>query len=350
MAKNLILNKARYRENNDEFYTTYKTIEKEIVHYEKSLENKIILCNCDDPFESNFSKYFIKNFNRLKLKKLICTSYSSSKIIHSKKDFLDSFGENLSNAKGFILKISEVPKSITSDSLDKEILEWMRRKKNVKNLEENGDFRSRECIEILKKSDIIITNPPFSLFRDLIKIIQEHKKQFLLIGNSNAITYKEIFPMIQNNEAWLGHNYGDMEFRVPDDAEERKTRFWIDENGKKWRSLGNAMWLTNIDINRRHQKIMLKKKYNQESYPNYDLYDAIEVSKVADIPIDYKGIMGVPITFLNKHNPAQFDIIGEANHGSDNLFDLFKPIINGKLVYKRILIKNKNLREGLVEW
>ena len=187
----------------------------------------------------------------------------------------------------------------------------------------------------------MVTNPPFSLFRELISLVTEYEKQFLVIGNQNAITYKEIFPLIQENKAWIGYQFGDMAFRVPDDSEPRKTRFWIDSTGQKWRSLGNAMWLTNMDMNRRHERLELTQFYDAESYPRYDEYDAIEVSKVANIPRDYDGVMGVPITFLNKYNPEQFEIIGEANHGSDNSFDLFKPTINGKLKFKRILIRNK---------
>lgn len=342
MVGNSILNKSKSTKNNDEFYTTYETIENELAHYEIQLRDKVVLCNCDDPFESNFSKYFIRNFNRLKLKKLICTSFYSSKIITSESNLTDDNGEPLSNKHGYVLKVTSVPKRISENSSDAEIHDLLKRKGSVKKLSGTGDFRSKECIIYLKKSDVVITNPPFSLFRELISLIIEHKKQFLVIGNANAITYKEIFPLIKNNEAWIGYHFGDMSFRVPDDSEARSTRFWIDINGQKWRSIGNAMWFTNIDIIRRHQELKLTKAYDASKYPKYDDYDAIEVSRVADIPMDYDGIMAVPITFLNKHNPEQFDIIGEANHGSDNPFDLFKPTINGKLIYKRILIRRRH--------
>lgn len=341
MATNSVLNRSKSAKNNDEFYTTYETIEKELAHYETQLEGKVILCNCDDPFESNFSKYFIKNFNRLKLKKIMCTSYCSSKVISTESDLTDQNGEPLSNEHGYKLSITRVPKNITNDSTDLQIHKFLKGRKRIKKLDGTGDFRSKECVDCLRKCDIVITNPPFSLFRELVSLIIENNKQFLLIGNQNAITYKEIFPLIQNNEAWIGYQFGDMSFKVPADAEARTTRFWIDENGQKWRSLGNAMWLTNIDINRRHQELVLDKHYNEKDYPKYDEYDAIEVSRVVDIPIDYDGIMAVPITFLNKHNPDQFEIVGEANHGSDNPFDLFKPTINGKLIYKRILIRRR---------
>ncbi len=338
---NSILNKAKSAKDNDEFYTTYETVEKEVSHYTDEFRNKVVLCNCDDPFESNFSKYFIKNFNSLGLKKLICTSYSSSRVLATDSDLVDENGEPLSNDNGYVLVLSKVAKALTNDSKDAEVHDYIKEIQAVKKLNGNGDFRSAECVDYLKQSDIVVTNPPFSLFRELISLVTEYDKKFLVIGNQNAITYKEIFPLIQENKAWIGYQFGDMAFRVPQDSEPRETRFWIDETGQKWRSLGNAMWLTNIDMKRRHQKLDLCKVYDSEQYPKYDEYDAIEVSKVADIPQDYNGIMGVPITFLNKYNPEQFEIVGEANHGSDNSFDLFKPTVDGKLKFKRILIRNK---------
>lgn len=339
MAGNSVLNKSKSAKNNDEFYTTYETIKKELEHYEYAFDGKVVLCNCDDPFESNFSKYFLKNFNRLHIKKLICTSYADSKIEKRSSSVFSE--EHSEKGIGYVLVVTKVPKKINENTDDEQILDFIQNKGLIKLLNGSGDFRSDECVDYLKKADIVVTNPPFSLFRELISLIIDYKKQFLVIGNANAITYKEIFPMIQNNKMWLGYQFGDMEFRVPEDSEARNTRFWIDESGQKWRSLGNAMWLTNIDINRRHIDLELTHRYDPAVYPRFDLYDAIEVSKVATIPMDYDGIMAVPITFLNKHNPDQFEIIGEANHGSDNPFDLFKPTINGKLVYKRILIRRK---------
>ena len=336
---NSILNKAKSAKDNDEFYTTYETIAKEMGHYLSQFNNKIVLCNCDDPFESNFSKYFIKNFNLLNLKGLICTSYSSSRVIATESNLKDDMGMPLSNDNGYVLILQKVSKKITPDSSDEDVHAFLDKQNVVKKLKGNGDFRSEECIDYLKRADIVVTNPPFSLFRELISLVTEYEKKFLVIGNQNAITYKEIFPLIQENKAWIGYQFGDMSFRVPADSEPRETRFWIDESGQKWRSLGNAMWLTNIDMNRRHQKLELVKTFDKSIYPKYDEYDAIEVSKVSDIPKDFDGIMGVPITFLNKHNPEQFEIIGEANHGSDNSFDLFKPTVKGKLKFKRILIK-----------
>ena len=338
---NSILNKAKSAKDNDEFYTTYETVEKELAHYTVEFKNKIVLCNCDDPFESNFAKYFIKNFNALKLKGLICTSHRTSKILGTYSDLVDIDGKSLSKDNGYVLMLSKVDETINNTSSDSKIHKYIKEKGIVRKLKGDGDFRSDECQEYLKMSDIVVTNPPFSLFRELISLVTKYDKKYLVIGNQNAITYKEIFPLIQENKAWIGYQFGEMAFRVPQDSEPRETRFWIDETGQKWRSLGNAMWLTNIDMNRRHEKLELTKFYDPSLYPRYDEYDAIEVSKVALIPQDYTGIMGVPITFLNKYNPDQFEIIGEANHGSDNSFDLFKPTINGKLKFKRILIRNK---------
>lgn len=338
---NSILNKAKATKDNDEFYTTYETVESEISHYVSGFKGKIVLCNCDDPFESNFSKYFIKNFNSLGIKGLICTSYCASHILGTNSNMLDAQREALSSDSGYVMVLSKVSKNITATSSDEEVHRFLVSQKVVRKLVGDGDFRSDECIEYLKLADVVVTNPPFSLFRELISLVVKYEKQFLVIGNQNAITYKEIFPLIQENKAWIGYQFGDMAFRVPDDSEPRETRFWTDSTGQKWRSLGNAMWLTNMDMNRRHEKLELTQLYDADSYPRYDEYNAIEVSKVANIPQDFCGVMGVPITFLNKYNPEQFEIVGEANHGSDNPFDLFKPTINGKLKFKRILIRNK---------
>lgn len=266
-----------------------------------------------------------------------------SKVTGTDSDLLDNSGEPVSSQKGYVLDLTHVPEEITEQTSNEKVNEYLSQSKCVKQLSENGDFRSPECIEYLLQSDIVVTNPPFSLFRDLVSLIMNHGKQFLLIGNSNAILYKEIFPLIKNNQVWIGYGYGEMAFKVPADSQPRKYRYWEDETGQKWRSLGNAMWLTNVDIERRHQPLELIKTYDPAVYPHFDNYDAIEVSRVADIPRDYPGVMAVPITFLNKHCTEQFMIVGEANHGSDNPFDLFKPTINGVEIYKRLLIRNKAL-------
>lgn len=324
----------------DEFYTTYETIEKELVHYTKHFYNKIVLCNCDDPFESNFCKYFLRNFNQLGLKRLICTSYSSSKMIATQLSLFDDGEEIVHKERGYVLDVTKFC-DIKGEISEEYIKEFLKKTNCIRRLKGDGDFRSQECINYLKSADIVVTNPPFSLFKELVSLLSLYKKGYLLIGNQNALTYKEIFPLIQNNEAWTGYQFGEMKFRVPDSSEPRNTRYWVDEQGQKWRSLGNAMWLTNLDIDRRHKKLLLTKKYNPEEYPHYDTYDAINVKRVSEIPCDYAGIMGVPITIINKYNSEQFEIIGEANHGSDNEYDLFKPTIGGKELFKRILIRNK---------
>lgn len=324
----------------DEFYTTYESIVEELSHYSHHFRGKVILCNCDDPFESNFSKYFLKNFNVFGLARLICTSYKGSNVLGTQLELFDDNNNALHNRHGYVLDVKHIGKG--KDELsDKYITEWLRCSCAIKKLKGDGDFRSKECLAYLQQADIIVTNPPFSLFKELVSILVKYKKKYLLVGNQNALTYKEIFPLIQNNEAWTGYRFGDMKFRVPSDSSPRETRFWIDETGQKWRSLGNAMWLTNLDIERRHKFLELKKKYSPEEYPTYDNFDAINVKRVEDIPMDYTGIMGVPITIINKYNPEQFELVGEANHGCDNEYDLFKPLVNGKLLFKRILIRNK---------
>ena len=327
---NSVLNKAKYSSNNtDEWYTDYSTIEKELVHYEPQFRGKKVLCNCDDPYESAFAKYFLKNFNNLQLKKLVCISYAKS-AMHSSED-----------DKGLILSIDHMPSSKNKVLDDTEVLKIITEQNCIKKLIGDGDFRSNECVEYLIEADIVVTNPPFSKFIELFSLLTKYNKQYLLISNQNAITYKEIFPYIKNNKARVGHHFGDMSFKVPADTEPRRTRFWIDSSGQKWRSLGNAMWLTNLDVTKDRIKLNLEYSYNKERYPKYDNYDAIHISRVSEIPFDYYGIMGVPLTYLKYHNDNEFEIVGEANHGSDNEYDLFKPQINGKEIFKRILIKRR---------
>lgn len=339
MHGNNTLNKAKYSTNTDEWYTDYHTVEEEVNQYASQFYNQIVLCNCDDPYESAFSKYFLKNFNRLKLKKLICTSYRGSRVVNSSiiQNGLNYPTDN-KHAYSMVVEDKFSDNSIISDS---EIITFLNTPGSIQKLKGDGDFRSPECIKYLEEADIVVTNPPFSKFTDFFSLLTKYKKKYLIIGNQNAITYKEVFPYIKNGEAWIGYRFGDMPFKVPDDTEPRKTRFWIDETGQKWRSLGNAMWLTNLDTQRKHLEIHLTAKYDPKLYPKYDTYDAINVSRVSEIPVDYEGIMGVPLTYLKYHNEEQFEIIGEANHGSDNEFDLFKPKINGKEIFKRILIRKR---------
>lgn len=351
MSGNSILNSAKYSsDNTDEWYTTYETVAEEVAHYESQFKGKVVLCNCDDPFESNFCFFFLKNFNRLKLKKLICTSFSGSKIDQIKEnvqltiDMIYDTGEPVLVGQGYVLTITSMPGDDGKETSDEDIRKVLNKKGTVRKLKGNGDFRTEECVEYLKQCDICCTNPPFSLFTDLFSLIMKYEKQFLIIGNQNAITYKEVFPYIKEDKVWVGYRFGDMAFRVPDDTEPRSTRYWVDADGKKWRSLGNAMWLTNIDSPRRYEKLELKQHFDSDSYPKYDNYNAINVKRVMDIPMDYDGVMGVPITYLKYHNRTQFEIVGEANHGSDNEFDLFKPKINGKELFKRILIRRKEIK------
>lgn len=340
MANNNVNLQAAKNVKDDEFYTTYESIDKELSHYTKHFQGKTVLCNCDDPFESNFCKYFLKNFNYLGLKRLICTSYRGSKVLATQLALVDIGGEPLIESQGYVMDVSRIADGSEPFS-DEFIQSWLKKTSLIKRLKEDGDFRSKECVKYLKQADIVVTNPPFSLFKEMVSLLVKYKKKYLLVGNQNALTYKEIFPLIQNNEAWTGYQFGDMKFMVPADSEPRATRFWVDETGQKWRSLGNAMWLTNLDIDRRHKILKLTKHYSPDNYPTYDDYDAINIRQVQDIPMDYSGVMGVPITIINKYNSEQFELIGEANHGSDNEYDLFKPTVNGKLLFKRILIRNK---------
>lgn len=308
----------------DEFYTQLSDIEKELRHYRKHFKDKIILCNCDDPFESNFFKYFVLNFNRLGLKKLIATCYYSSPIIGKKLGFMEDSNGQLSFLFDDDIEqkspLKRPYKAIVTQVYDKtgdggidmnDVAELFKSGENeLTELNGDGDFRSPECLELLDEADIVVTNPPFSLFRQYLSTLIEHDKQFLIIGSQNNVTYKEVFSLMMENKVWLGYNAGDMAFAVPDYYQPRETRYWEDENGQKWRSLGNICWYTNLDIKKRHENLILVKKYSLEEYPKYDNYDAIEVSKVLDIPCNYNGIMGVPITFMDKYSPEQFVILG----------------------------------------
>lgn len=276
----------------DEFYTQLPDIERELRHYKKHFKGQVVYCNCDDPRVSNFFHYFSYSFEELGLKRLIATCY--------KNQDADLFSQNNSEKAIFLEYNGDKNHNMVPDP--SEI--------GVQPLEGNGDFRSPESIELLKQADIVVTNPPFSLFREFVTLLNKHDKKFILVGNQNAISYKEIFRLIQEDKMWLGNHNGDMSFRVPDSYPPRETRFWVDEEGKKWRSLGNACWFTNLDIAKRHENLILYRTYSPEEYPTYDNYDAIEVARVADIPADYDGVMGVPLTFLDKYNPEQFEILG----------------------------------------
>ncbi len=291
---------------NDEFYTQLIDIEKEIKHYKDQFRNKVVYCNCDDPFESNFFKYFAANFKMLGLKRLIATSYKPSPIANTQ---LGLFGDDKTlepqkgrpkvNANKFI--INDVGDLDDDGAFNlKDVAEQLKANKNNEwsPLEGEGDFRSPESIELLKQADIVVTNPPFSLFREYVNQLIEYKKQFLIIGNDNARTYVDIFELIQKNEIWAGYE---------------KVKEFIQPDGSI-KGFGNVGWYTNLDVAKRHESLTLYKKYSPKEYPKYANYDAIEVSKVTDIPIDYDGEMGVPISFLDKYNPNQFEIVGSSSN------------------------------------
>ena len=298
----------------DEFYTQLTDIEKELKHYRNHFRGKVIFCNCDDPEESNFWIYFRDNFSKLGLKKLISTHYEQDK-------------------QSYKLELNGPWFDVEHDSINFDNMVQTP-------LTEDGDFRSAECVELMNESDIVVTNPPFSLFREYMAQLVDSGKQFLVIGNLNAATSKEIFPLIKDGKVWLGYNSGHVWFRVPDSYEEKATDFKI-EDGVKWRRMGNIGWYTNLDHDKRHEELICVKKYTPDEFPKYDEYDAINVNKTGDIPENYSGKMGVPITFLDKHNPAQFDLLGIDRYIEDNPHFGHRFKLNGKEVYARLIIKRK---------
>lgn len=331
MAKNENLHKAK-KAKADEFYTQLSDIENECKHYKEHFKGKTILCNCDDPRVSNFFFYFSQNFEYLGLKKLIATCYKSRDI--------NLFSEGKAEKAVYI--VYEGDKNGNHKVDDSEL--------DIKELQYDGDFRSDECKELLKQADIVVTNPPFSLFREYVAQLIEYDKKFLIIGNQNAITYKEIFTLIRENKIWLGNGFsgGNAYFSIPESASRDYAKGVYDEETKlvKFR---NCCWFTNLDHSKRHEELVLYKTYSPEQYPKYENYNAIEVSKTKDIPMDYDGVMGVPVTFMDKFNPEQFEIIGMAEDngkglsGAEAEWDGLNPhaIINGKAMYKRIFIRKK---------
>ena len=321
-ATNKLLQKAK-KSKSDEFYTQLCDIERELQFYKSHFKDKVVFCNCDDPRVSNFFKYFAGNFEELGIKKILTSCY--------REQSGDLFGGK-NQESGFFFEYANTDEQKSTIN-SPEILP----------LEGDGDFRSPESIELLKQSDIVVTNPPFSLFREYVEQLVKYNKKFLIIGNVNAITYKEIFKLIKENKAWLGINLGRgvSGFIVPQHYELYGTEARIDEFGNRIVSPNNCLWLTNLDTFKRHEDILLTKKYhgNEREYPKYDNYDGINVNKTEDIPLDYKGVMGVPITFLHKFNPDQFDLI-KFRKGNDEK-DLS---INGKCPYFRILIRNKRVQ------
>ena len=343
-ATNKDLHKAKTAKK-DEFYTQLSDVERELRHYEGHFKGKVVYCNCDDPYESNFFKYFALKFDILGLKKLIATCYIESSIASKELSlFDDETEENKTTRAPHKIEITETPNMNQDgavDLIDVGLL-LASDKNHLTRLKDDGDFRSEECIELLKQSDIVVTNPPFSLFREYVEQLVKYEKGFLVIGNINAITYKEIFKLIKENKAWLGINMGRgiSGFIVPSNYELYGTEARIDSFGNRIISPNNCLWLTNLDTYKRHEDIILSKTYcgNESEYPKFDNYDAINVNNTKDIPKDYNGTMGVPITFLHKYNPGQFEIIKFRKGNNDK--DLS---ISGKCPYFRILIKNKRL-------
>ena len=333
------LHKAK-NSKNDEFYTQLSDIERELKNYKKHFKDKIVYCNCDDPRVSNFFHYFSYNFEKLGLKKLITTCYKNqNRDLFSQHDcehaiYLEYDGDKNNN------KVPD-PEEI-----------------GIKHLKDDGDFRSEECVDLLKQVDIVVTNPPFSLFREYVAQLIEYDKKFIIIGNKNVITYKEIFKLIKENKLWVGNTpmSTDILFDVPADfakqliANKKEGSAYKIINGVvKGRS--QSIWFTNLDISKRHEYLILYKKYAPDEYPKYDNYDAINIDITKNIPMDYEGVMGVPITFMDKYNHKQFEIIWTTDRGGDGMLEQIKlpharydaPVVNGKGLYKRILIRNKKL-------
>ena len=334
-SKNKNLHSAKTGKK-DEFYTQLSDIDKELKHYKHHFKDKVVYCNCDDPRVSNFFHFFSYNFEKFGLKKLVTTCFKSQEMdLFSNGDseravYLEYTGDKNGNK---VPDIEEI---------------------GINYLNGDGDFRSKESIELLKQSDIVVTNPPFSLFREYVSQLIEHDKKFLIIGNLNALTYRDIFKLVKQNKLWFGHSIhsGDREFMVPSDYPLTAASSRIDDEGNKYIRVKGVRWFSNMDYKERHQDLILYKTYNKEEYPTYDNYDAINVDKTKDIPVDYKGVMGVPITFIDKYNPEQFEILGlsaSAGYSEDIVGIPFlgtkdaRPLIDGRNTYARVFIKNKRL-------
>ena len=329
-SKNSNLHSAKENKK-DEFYTQLSDIEQELRYYKHHFKDKVVYCNCDDPRVSNFFHYFSYNFEKLGLKKLITTCYKSQS--------MDLFSENNSEQAIYLEYTGDKNENFVPDP--EEI--------GIKPLKGDGDFRSSESINLLTQADIVVTNPPFSLFREYVAQLIEHDKKFVIVGHQNAITYKEIFPLIKENKLWLGYGFkGGAGHFINEHYEDYAT---ATDRKEGMIRVSGVHWFTNLEINKRHEDLILYKTYNEKEYPKYDNYNAIEVSKTKDIPMNYTGAMGVPITFMDKYNPDQFEIIGatesEGKGFSNGLWDekskVAQPLINQNRVYKRIFIKHKKL-------
>jgi hypothetical protein len=335
VATNKTLQQAR-KAKSDEFYTRLADIEKELKHYRQHFKNKVVLCNCDDPRVSNFFHFFSYNFEKLGLKKLITTCYKSQNMdLFSRHDdeaaiYLEYEGDKNDN------KVPD-PEEI-----------------GIQHLQGDGDFRSPECIELLKQADIVVTNPPFSLFREYVGQLIEHQKKFLVVGTWNAITYRDIFKLIQSDSLWIGvnSNRNFSGFIVPEHYPLHGTEARLDEHGNRVVSSNNTCWFTNLENAKRHEDLPLFRTFDPEEHPEYDNYHAIEVNQVVNIPVDYEGVMGVPITFLNKYNPDQFEIVGSDADVKEGLLPelvksswdgkIDRAYLNGKRMYARLFIRRKS--------
>lgn len=357
---------AAKKAKNDEFYTQLIDIEKELRHYTHHLKGKVIFCNCDDPFESNFFKYFAMNFNQLGLKKLIATCYDPSPVAGSQLALFDvspilKKGMKKDTKHAYKIEITKVEDIDGNGSVNLTDIEYLLKHdgNSLKLLKEDGDFRSKECVDLLKQSDIVVTNPPFSMFREYVGQLVEHKKNFIIIGSMHSLHYKEIFALIKSNKMWLGHKPTgtDMLFNVPKYFAEELVK--NKKQGSGYRIIDGvvmgraaAIWFTNLDIAKRHEMLTLYKKYTPEEYPKYDNFDAIEVNKVTNIPEDYDGFLGVPDAFLDKYNPDQFELIGIPTGNSGKEIGVTRNYrgrtdisltVNGKTScpYSRIIVRKK---------
>lgn len=341
----------------DEFYTQLSDIERELQHYWKHFRGKTVLCNCDDPYESNFFKYFALRFNQLGLKKLICTCYNGSPMQGNELVFRFDDADSGPQKVAYKMEVTEVKDMNGDGAVDlSDVRYLLMNDKNVMSILQTGDFRSPECVALLKEADIVVSNPPFSLFREYIGQLMAYDKKFIIVGHQNAITYKEVFPLIKENKLWLGYGFkgGATHFYSP--YEDTATAGNHKEDQIR---VSGVNWFTNLEIPKRNEELDLVCRYSPEEYPKYDNYDAINVGRTQDIPMDYKGLMGVPITFLDKYNPNQFEIIWQAsgntrasapkevleimgytNHKEDRGGC---GVVNGKRQYSRIIIRNKRL-------
>mgnify|MGYP000409738253 FL=1 len=308
-SRNAKLNQA-FIVKKDEFYTQYEDVAREMANHREALKGKVVLCNCDDPFESAFFRFFILHFNTIGLAGLTSTCYTGSSLAGQEYPLEGGTGAY----KAVVTEVPEESLIRPDGSLDLETLFNMPGN-SLARLKGDGDFRSSECVALLKESDVVATNPPFSLFREYIALLERHEKEFIILGKMNATTYREVFPLFRNNKVWYGESIrsGDRKFYVPDSYPLNASGCGIDENGRRYIRVKGVRWFTNLDTNRRHELLELTRLYKPEEYPHYENYDAIEVGRTQNIPVDHDGIMGVPITFLDKYSPDQFEIIMLAN-------------------------------------